>query len=412
MSKYLGNDKKEALKDLLHRLHRGESPARIKEEFKAKFKDVSAEEISRLEEELIKEGMRPEELHRLCDIHLALFRESLEKERESLSLPPGHPVHILMREHEILQKMVLELKDVAGELFSKTEAEALPMTLLQLRKLKEQLQASESHYLREENVLFPYLEKHGITQPPAIMWMEHDQIRELKKSFYDLLDQAEKMPPPDFKAKLKETTFELAEMISNHFYKENNILFPAAVNVLEPGEWPEVRSQFDEMGYCCFTPEEALVPSARVVTRKPEEIPPAQREVEGAFSFETGALSLQEVEAIFSTLPVDITFVDKDDTVRFFSQTKERIFPRTKAVIGRKVQQCHPQKSVHMVNKILEDFKSGTRNEADFWIRLNERLIYIRYFPLRDKEGKYLGCLEVTQDVTDIQRLKGEKRLL
>lgn len=411
MSEYLGNDKKEALKDLIHRLHQGESPARIKEEFKAKFKDVSAEEISRLEEELIKEGLRPEELHRLCDVHLALFRESLEKERERLSLPSGHPIHILMREHEILQKMALELKEQASELLSEMAEEAWAERMLQFRKVKEQLQDSESHYLREENVLFPYLEKHGITQPPAIMWMEHDQIRGLKKSFYGLVDKAEQIPREEFISKLKETTLALAEMISNHFYKENNILFPAAVNVLEKEEWSEVRSQFDEMGYCCFTPGDAVAGSVEVEASSPETSP-SRPDIEGTLSFETGALSPVEIEAIFSTLPVDITFVDKEDTVRFFSQTKERIFPRTKAVIGRKVQQCHPQKSVHLVNKILEDFKSGARDEADFWIRLNERLIYIRYFPVRDAQGNYLGCLEVTQDVTEIKKLEGEKRLL
>ncbi|MEO0107511.1 MAG: PAS domain-containing protein, partial [candidate division WOR-3 bacterium] len=112
------------------------------------------------------------------------------------------------------------------------------------------------------------------------------------------------------------------------------------------------------------------------------------------------------------TLPVDITFVNKDDTVAYFSQTKDRIFTRTKAVIGRKVQQCHPQKSVHVVNQILEDFKNKKRDNANFWINMGGRLIYIRYFAVRNKNGEYLGCLEVTQDITEIQKITGEKRLL
>jgi len=112
------------------------------------------------------------------------------------------------------------------------------------------------------------------------------------------------------------------------------------------------------------------------------------------------------------TLPVDITFIDKDDVVRYFNQSKDRIFPRTKAVIGRKVQQCHPQKSVHVVNKILEDFKSGKRDRVEFWIDMNGRKIFIRYFPVRSKEGNYLGTIEVTQDITDIKKIEGEKRLL
>jgi hypothetical protein len=129
-------------------------------------------------------------------------------------------------------------------------------------------------------------------------------------------------------------------------------------------------------------------------------------------SFETGSLSEEEIESVLNSLPVDITFVDKEDTVRYFSQSKGRIFPRAKAVIGRKVQQCHPQESLQKVVQILEDFKSRRRDVAEFWINLKGRLIYIRYFAVRDGDGKYLGCLEVTQDITDVQKITGEKRLL
>jgi PAS domain S-box-containing protein len=129
-------------------------------------------------------------------------------------------------------------------------------------------------------------------------------------------------------------------------------------------------------------------------------------------SFETGSLSEEEIESVLNSLPVDITFVDKEDTVRYFSQSKGRIFPRAKAVIGRKVQQCHPQESLQKVVQILEDFRSRRRDVAEFWINLKGRLIYIRYFAVRDGDGKYLGCLEVTQDITDVQKITGERRLL
>lgn len=128
--------------------------------------------------------------------------------------------------------------------------------------------------------------------------------------------------------------------------------------------------------------------------------------------FEGGNLTEKEIEAVFNTLPVDITFVDRNDSVKYFSQGKERIFARTKAVIGRKVQQCHPQKSVHVVNQILEDFRNGRKDMASFWIQLNGRMIYIRYFAIRNRDGEYLGCLEVTQDITEIRKIEGEKRLL
>ena len=128
--------------------------------------------------------------------------------------------------------------------------------------------------------------------------------------------------------------------------------------------------------------------------------------------FESGSLSKEEAEAVLDSLPVDVSFIDKEDRVKYFNKTEGRIFVRTKAIIGRKVQLCHPQKSVHVVNKILEAFKTGKKDVAEFWINLNDRLILIRYFAVRDKNGKYLGTVEVTQDITDIKKIEGQKRLL
>jgi DUF438 domain-containing protein len=133
---------------------------------------------------------------------------------------------------------------------------------------------------------------------------------------------------------------------------------------------------------------------------------------EGVLQFETGSLTKAQLDGLLNTLPVDVTFVDANDTVRYFSKPETRIFVRGKAIIGRKVQMCHPEKSVHIVNRIVESFKTGKKDSAEFWINLNNRLIHIRYFALRDKNGKYLGTLEVSQDVTDIKKIEGEKRLL
>ena len=123
-------------------------------------------------------------------------------------------------------------------------------------------------------------------------------------------------------------------------------------------------------------------------------------------------LSYEIIEALLDALPVDITFIDEEDRVRYFNKEGKRIFARSRKIIGIKVQKCHPQKSIHIVNQILEDFRNNKRDSANFWIDLNERKIYIRYFAVRDKEEKYLGCLEVTQDITEIQKITGEKRLL
>jgi DUF438 domain-containing protein len=416
MNDLVGN-KKKALKELIEKLHAGAKPDEIKERFKEILKDVSAEEIAQVEEELIKEGMPQEEIQKLCDVHLTVFKESLEKEKTLA--PLGHPVHILMEEHKMLLKFAYEFRGIAKEITaqkdsalrqaqggeqSRTASAKEKMT--KLGHISENFKESENHYLREENVLFPYFEKHGITQPPAIMWMEHDKIKEIKKNIYKLLDTHDSMVFQHFTNQLKEAAISLTDMLSSHFYKENNILFPTALKVIGENEWRDIRHQFDELGYCSFTPE-----SARI-TKEEMKAPTSKPEIEGMVPFETGSLSKDQVEAIFSTLPMEITFIDREDLVRYFSQPKEMIFSRTKAIIGRKVQLCHPQKSVYLVNQILEDFKSGKKDAAEFWINLEGKLIHIRYFAVRNKNGEYLGCLEVTQNITEIKKIEREKRLL
>jgi DUF438 domain-containing protein len=397
------DDRKQVLKSLLKQLHAGADAEQIKKEFKKKLRDVPAAEIAQAEEELIKEGMTREQIQKFCDVHLAVLRESLEQEKAPV--PAGHPIHILMEEHKMLLNFADELKNVAKNIKGARSFASISEQMKQLGHIAEHLKDSESHYVREENVLFPTLEKHGIKEPPAVMWMEHDKIRGIEKDLYGLMDRREGTAFQDFAKQLDGVSLALAEMLSNHFYKENNILFPTALQVMGENEWPDIRHQFDELGYCSFTPGLAMVAMEGIGA------PASKPEIEGMVSFDTGVFSVEELEAVLNTLPVDVTFVGKDDTVRYFNQSKDRVFPRAKAIIGRKVQQCHPEKSVHVVNQILEDFRSGNRDMAQFWINLKGRLIYIRYFAVR-KGGDYLGCLEVTQDITEVKQIKGEKRLL
>ncbi|MGB9834203.1 MAG: DUF438 domain-containing protein [bacterium] len=403
MSEFFGG-KKGVLKELIKRLHRGESPEEIKEKFKQVFSSVSATEIAQVEEELIREGLPREEVQRLCEVHLAVFKESLEE----ASAEGGHPLFILMEEHRVLLDFQEKLLGIIREMGGKRNLEEGEREIKELENIASHLKESEKHYLREENVLFPYLEKHGIKEPPAIMWMEHDKIRALKKELYDLMEDRGILEFQTFISRLETTANSLKEMLSSHFYKENNILFPMAKQAFSGQEWQEIRQQFDEIGYCCFTPEAARVPLK--VEKVEEKAVPVKEE--GLITLETGSFTLEELECALNTLPVDITFVDRNDEVKYFSQSKERIFTRTKAVIGRKVQNCHPQKSVHIVEKIVQEFKKGTKDHADFWINMNGRLILIRYFAVRDREGNYLGTMEVTQDISDIKRIEGERKLL
>jgi len=397
------DDKKKILKELIKKLHTGENPEKIKAQFGAMIQDIKPEIISQIEQELISEGMPREEILKLCDVHLGVLKESLEKEK--IDAPAGHPVSILMKEHSILLKMANDLRDIAKVIMETEDSEQVMDDKKHVSQIVDDIKDSENHYLREENVLFPYLEKHGVTEPPAVMWMEHDEIRKIKKHLYKLTEAMNSMITADFGKHLRQTSTSLAEKLSSHFYKENNILFPTALRVINDDEWIEARQQFDEIGYCCFTP--AL---PELAAGKEKSVSASGNE--GRIFFETGNLAFDEVEAIFNTLPVDVTFIDKDDTVKYFSQTKDRIFVRTPAVIGRKVQKCHPQKSVHLVEQILKDFKSGKRESTEFWIHLEENYVYIRYFPVLSKSGEYMGCVEVTQEISDIQKIEGEKRLL
>lgn len=401
---HIDEKQKQTLKDLLRQLHAGVSQEKVKHEFKELLKNVTPLEISEIEQELVEEGMSRDEIRRLCEVHIAVFREQLDKHQ--LHVPQSHPINILMEEHKILLKVSKKLDSVArNSIKSKDSFSENDKGVL--KHVAEDLKDSERHYMREENVLFPLMEKHGITEPPAAMWSEHNKIRETEKTLLHLLENLEGSDIGHVKENLLETSCSLNDLMANHFYKENNILFPTALRVVTSDEWKQIRKEFDEIGYCCFTPEELTMG-----TKTNEAQTKMKSGPEGTWQFDTGSLTKDEAEAILDSLPVDLSFVDKTDAVKYFNKPEERFFVRTKAVIGRKVQRCHPEKSIHRVNEIVDTFKSGKKDVAEFWINLNDRLIFIRYFAVRDKRGEYLGTLEVTQDITDIKKIKGERRLL
>jgi len=396
-------ERKKRIKELIKLLHAGKKLEQIKEEFKDVLRNISPAEIARIEEELIAEGMPREQIRKLCDIHLAVFKESLEKPKAEVK--PGHPIYTFMEEHKIILQLLEQLENILQKVKGAKSFSEIRHDTDDLKKIAENLMEIEKHNVREENVLFPHLEKHGISEPPAIMWAEHNELRDKKKKLIELTKSIDKLDFKQFQKQLVETVNYIAETLTSHIHKENNILYPAALATTTEEEWKDIKEQCDELGYCSFTPEYARV-SLEEEAKKRGITP------EGLIAFETGNLSKPEIEAIFNTLPVDITFVDANDTVRYFSKAKERIFPRTKAIIGRKVQQCHPLKSIHIVNRVIDDLRKGRRTSADFWIDVQEKKIYIRYFPVRNEKGEYLGCLEVSQDITEIQKIKGERRLL
>jgi len=400
----LYEDKKALIKEAIRQLHAGVPPEQVKEKLRSVLEGTDSLEIAKIEEELAKEGMKREEMRKLCDVHMAIFKEQLEKQMPNMK--PSQPISILMEEHKIMLQMAEKLTSLSNKILRVSDMRYVTEEIHQVEHAAEDFTDAEKHYLREENVLFPIVEKHGITEPPAIMWMEHDQIREQKKQLHKLIAELKTSGFDDFKQQLWETAKSLSNLLSNHFYKENNILFPAAMSVVTEAEWVAVRKEFDEIGYCCFTPPELTVPAhtETIVAQAPVS--------EDILNFETGNLTKEQLETLLNTLPVDVTFVDANDTVQYFNKPEKRFFVRTKAVIGRKVALCHPQKSLHIVSRIVESFKSGKKDSAEFWIHLQNRLLHIRFFAVKDNSGKYLGAIEVVQDVTEIKQLEGERRLL
>jgi hypothetical protein len=310
-----------------------------------------------------------------------------------------------MEEHRILLDAAQKLANAANKLKSHQAFDTAAADLAEVEKSVQTFRDSPHHYLREENVIFPLLDKKGFSGPPAVMWSEHNQIRDLEKALYQLMDQAKTMAFPDFAAKLMRVANNQAQLLTNHFHKENNIIFPTAMEILDDREWAEARKEFDKIGYCPFTPG----------VTKPAEAAGETHHIATAgegIPFSTGSLTPAELEAIFHTLPVEITFVDADDRLKFFSESKNPIFTRSTAALGTLVQNCHPQKSLHLVSQILADFKNGSRDVAAFWINMQGKYVYIRYFAVRDANGEYLGAMEVTQDIKELQKIEGEKRLL
>ncbi|MEW6244223.1 MAG: DUF438 domain-containing protein [Bacillota bacterium] len=392
--------RKRALKELIMELHEGRSVEEVRSRFEKLFKGVSAQEISDMEQDLIAEGLPVEEVQRLCDVHAAVFKGSIE-EIHHPDETPGHPVHTFRLENKEIKKLIENRIKPHLEAFKTSDS---PENVSRLADDFEKLWEVDKHYSRKENLLFPFLEKAGITAPPKVMWGVDDEIRAGIKGVREAL-AGYRGDKDLLAAKIEQTLNKVSEMV----FKEENILFPMALQTLTEAQWIEIENESDEVGYCLTEPAGKW---RRRVIQDAEHHRELMKEAEGSVRFETGALSAKEIEAIVDHLPVDITFVDKDDRVKYFSRGQERIFVRTKAVIGRKVQNCHPPGSVHIVEKLVSDFKSGKKDHEDFWIRLGEAFVYIRYFAVRGKNGEYLGTLEVTQNIAPIMELKGEKRLV
>jgi hypothetical protein len=396
--------RKEVLKDIIRDLHQGGDVDALRKKFADLVHDVSGSEIGAMEQELISEGLPEAEVRKLCDMHVQVFKDSLE-ETPAPSAVPGHPLHTLAAENRALEGLIVEARKILDQLPGSTKPADWSGRRLKLDELLESLAQVEKHYLKKENQLFPLLESKGVSGPSKVMWAVHDDIRGHLKEWRGALELDDK----ELAARAGRLVLtEMADMI----YKEEKILFPMTRELLDDGDWSRVKRGEEEIGYAWITPGREWAPP---VCAGPGEGPATPSEGSAAPSLvdlDTGALPPDLLNLMLTRLPVDISFVDDRDTVRYYSANKDRVFPRSPGIIGRTVQNCHPPASVEVVNKILAAFKSGARDEAEFWIETGGKFIHIRYFAVRDAAGRYRGCLEVSQDVTRIRDLQGEKRLL
>jgi uncharacterized protein len=379
------------LGQIIAQLHDGGDVAAARAQFAATVGDASADEIASMEESLIRGGLPVGEVQRLCDVHVGAFRGALDK-KDALDVPAGHPVHTYLADNKLIVGFANAMAESARALAT-DESAWQAMTHVAGR-----YDGIDNHYLRKEHQLFPLLERHGVTGPTQVMWGVHDQIRIQWKDLRRAVEAGDKTKAAALAPALSRN---LVEMV----YKEEKILFPLAMEKLHAAEWDEEKRGEDELGYGLAKP------AIRLALAKPAPAP-AVPATPGLLDLHTGALSLEVVDLLLRHLPIDISFVDENDVVRYYSDGNERIFPRSPGAIGRTVQNCHPPKSVDTVNRILESFRQGKKDVAEFWIEMGGRFIHIRYFAVRDAAGTYRGCLEVTQDVAPIRALQGQRRLL
>jgi DUF438 domain-containing protein len=392
------------LKAIILKLHDGVPVADVKAEFDALVRGVDSAEIARMEQSLIAEGMPIEDVQRLCDVHVSVFKESLDTKPEAV-LAEGHSLDAYKRENAVITEIVGELRagvDALAILADEGDrAEVVADIAADLARLAQ----VDVHYTRKEQQLFPRLEDHDVAGPTKVMWALDDDIREKLRTARTIAAASDSVT-------LASLLTDVLQMVDDMVYKEEKILFPTALSVLTDEEWAAMAAGDGEIGYAWVDGPSG--DAARDVVNIPVPVAPdagASPSGEMLLPLPTGALTLSQLDLLFRILPFDLTYVDENDRVRFYSEG-QRVFPRSPGAIGREVRNCHPPKSLAKVEAILAEFKAGTKDIAEFWIEMGPKFIHIRYYALRDEAGAYKGCLEVVQEASHVRGLTGQRRIV
>jgi len=408
MSEIIDNSRfrKDRLKELILKLHEGKDPVEVRAELVSTLKQIPYGEVVEVEQELIKEGLPESEVLRLCDIHGEVLDGHIDQSG-ARPVPEGHPVDVFKKENMELLKVTRKAEQLLGNLYSVSEDNFREHTLNLLSCFND-LMDVDKHYKRKEYLVFPYLEKKDITGPPMVMWGKHDEIREQLKACIEIL-RTEGLKKADLEDAVELLFAPVLKAIEDMTKKEEDILFPMCMDVLAIDDWWQIHRQTLEFGFTLYDPDVDWRPEGVTDDVSSEK---SILNESGSIQLPSGSFTAGEIMAILNTAPFDMTFVDKNDKVKYFTQGTERIFPRSRSIINRDVRLCHPPGSVHVVEKIIDDFRSGRASHAPFWIQMRGRFIHIEYFALRNEKGEYLGTLEVSQDLTDLRKLEGEQRIL
>jgi len=369
---------------------------KLYEKYKDDIKNVKPQEVFEIFYSLLqdKDKLEPKEILAFLDKVINAFYGSLVSYKWTRPKNDNFLLDLEL-ENKAIAKKIDNIKEVLKE-------KSLDIKKKKLTPKIEELQLFNDHYLKKENILFPYLErKMEIFQGLSIMWALHDEVRNQIKDMIQLLKD-EESNEKQINVGIGRLFFAILGLVK----KEELILFPAASEVLSEQDWYEMHKQSLDYNFPFINKKASITDEADTKVF-------LERFNEGyQFKTETGELTLDQVMMIFNALPVDLSFVDENNKVKFFTRPKDRIFPRSPAIIGRDVRNCHPPDSVHIVDRIIEGFRSGEKDTARFWINMKGKVILIQYFALRDSQGNYKGTLEVSQDITEIQKLEGERRLL
>ncbi|NCC63098.1 MAG: DUF438 domain-containing protein [Spirochaetia bacterium] len=399
-----------SLKNIIERLHSGADAKEVQKQFEEEFGSVSAEALAAAEKKLMDDGsITVEQVQKLCDVHASVFGTSIEQihGEDATDKTSGHPAFVFLKENEGL----LAFMDGAfSQALAAYTQEKSGQTKADLLSALKSLSALDAHYVRKENLFFPYLEKAGITAPPKVMWGVDDEIRALLKLIIRTLQESDIL--------LEQEIAKLEEQVRSMVEKENNILMPMLQGCMDKDAWLSVGRDSAEIGYCFnggiegASPSDALTWYRWNATLSKAEEYGAKTDVQGDIILPSGRMSIEELIWMLNTLPGDVTFVGSDDRVRFFSEGKERVFPRTRSIIGRDVSNCHPPKSLSVVQALVDDFKAGRKDSESFWIQRGSKFILIRYYAVRNDKKEYLGVLESTEEISQLRSLEGEKTLL